>query len=481
MQKTLQLSVALLASALCTHAGSFIEASKYLDTDGSILGYIDFEGDGEAIGTQLNAIYGDALASVPGMMPVPIDFPTLFDNLGFGSIRSIGISSKELEQGTHVNRSVVLLDGEPAGLMALYGDRTSPESSFTAAELAPADATGAISGTVQLGAIRDTTIAVLTQVMGPMGEGLAQQQLAQVIPGTDITADEVIQALSGRWDAFWHESYSDEFIPSYKAWIQVAGAASVVERLKPLAEGLPLTISETESGLLADFSAMLGTENIGLFVETSNTDSSLTIYTHKDWGPESDGPRLSATEGYQAISKNLPETALIYSYSGGYDMSTIFSAFAAEPMIANYSSLAEKLFDMLLGDFLKPAVSATYFAEDAMVSELYAGYSMKQAIVLLPAAGGGLMAAMAVPAFQKVRTTSQEKAITNNLRQIAAAGQQYILENGVSEAPYEKLVGDYFPPLKPVTGETYDDIVISDEGGQINVELPDGQVISYEY
>ncbi|NQY31808.1 MAG: hypothetical protein HRT56_01390 [Coraliomargarita sp.] len=88
---------------------------------------------------------------------------------------------------------------------------------------------------------------------------------------------------------------------------------------------------------------------------------------------------------------------------------------------------------------------------------------------------------MAVPAFQKVRTTSQEKAITNNLRQIAAAGQQYILENGVSEAPYEKLVGDYFPPLKPVTGETYDDIVISDEGGQINVELPDGQIISYEY
>lgn len=56
MQKTLQLSVALLASALCTHAGSFIEASKYLDTDGSILGYIDFEGDGEAIGTQLNAV-----------------------------------------------------------------------------------------------------------------------------------------------------------------------------------------------------------------------------------------------------------------------------------------------------------------------------------------------------------------------------------------------------------------------------------------
>ena len=34
----------------------------------------------------------------------------------------------------------------------------------------------------------------------------------------------------------------------------------------------------------------------------------------------------------------------------------------------------------------------------------------------------GLLAAMAVPAFQKVRQNSQEKAITNNLRQVAHAG-----------------------------------------------------------
>ena|SRR3569833_1945990 len=41
----------------------------------------------------------------------------------------------------------------------------------------------------------------------------------------------------------------------------------------------------------------------------------------------------------------------------------------------------------------------------------------------------GLLAAMAIPAFQKVRESSIQKAMQNDARQIASAAQQYILEN----------------------------------------------------
>ncbi|WP_438480193.1 type II secretion system protein [Oleiharenicola lentus] len=41
----------------------------------------------------------------------------------------------------------------------------------------------------------------------------------------------------------------------------------------------------------------------------------------------------------------------------------------------------------------------------------------------------GLLAAMAIPAFQKVRTNSIGKAMENDARQIASAAQQYILDN----------------------------------------------------
>ncbi len=44
----------------------------------------------------------------------------------------------------------------------------------------------------------------------------------------------------------------------------------------------------------------------------------------------------------------------------------------------------------------------------------------------------GLLAAMAIPAFQKVRQSSLEKTVLNDARQIGSAAQQYMMENGVT-------------------------------------------------
>ena len=43
----------------------------------------------------------------------------------------------------------------------------------------------------------------------------------------------------------------------------------------------------------------------------------------------------------------------------------------------------------------------------------------------------GLLAAMAIPAFNKVRQNSRQSAMDNDARQIASAAQQYMLEHGV--------------------------------------------------
>ena len=69
----------------------------------------------------------------------------------------------------------------------------------------------------------------------------------------------------------------------------------------------------------------------------------------------------------------------------------------------------------------------------------------------------GLLAAMAIPAFQKVRTSSQDKAVLNNARQLAAAADQYFLENGVSLVSQGSLVGatNYVKALNLVANETY--------------------------
>jgi type II secretory pathway pseudopilin PulG len=67
------------------------------------------------------------------------------------------------------------------------------------------------------------------------------------------------------------------------------------------------------------------------------------------------------------------------------------------------------------------------------------------------------LAAMAIPAFQKVRQTSQDKAILNNLRMLNSAAEQYYLEHRVNTATYGDLVGPdkYIRTLQPVAGEDY--------------------------
>lgn len=83
-----------------------------------------------------------------------------------------------------------------------------------------------------------------------------------------------------------------------------------------------------------------------------------------------------------------------------------------------------------------------------------------------------LLAAMAVPAFNKVRETSQGKACVNNLRQIAYAQDQYFLENGgaaevalanliapdgyIKAMPICPIGGDYPGSLQPGTTPTCD-------------------------
>lgn len=71
----------------------------------------------------------------------------------------------------------------------------------------------------------------------------------------------------------------------------------------------------------------------------------------------------------------------------------------------------------------------------------------------------GLLAAMAIPAFQKVRASSQDKSVVNNLRQLSSAADQYFLEKGVTQVETDVLVGtdstQYVRTFQTVAGETY--------------------------
>jgi type IV pilus assembly protein PilA len=72
----------------------------------------------------------------------------------------------------------------------------------------------------------------------------------------------------------------------------------------------------------------------------------------------------------------------------------------------------------------------------------------------------GLLAALAIPAFQKIRASSQDKTVLSNARQLAAATDQYMMEYGRSTVSIGMLVGitNYVKSLDTVASETYPNV-----------------------
>jgi len=60
----------------------------------------------------------------------------------------------------------------------------------------------------------------------------------------------------------------------------------------------------------------------------------------------------------------------------------------------------------------------------------------------------GLLAAMAIPAFQKVRQSSIQKTLINDAKQVAGAANQYMMEYGVSAVSATYVNGQVGGELK---------------------------------
>jgi len=93
-----------------------------------------------------------------------------------------------------------------------------------------------------------------------------------------------------------------------------------------------------------------------------------------------------------------------------------------------------------------------------MKSRKSSGFTLVEIMIVVVIIG--LLAAMAIPAFQKVRANSQDKAVTNNLRQLSSAADQYFLEFGVTTVSSSELVGtnstQYIKVISTVARETYE-------------------------
>lgn len=101
-----------------------------------------------------------------------------------------------------------------------------------------------------------------------------------------------------------------------------------------------------------------------------------------------------------------------------------------------------------------------------MACGLKRGFTLVEIMVVVVVIG--LLAAMAIPSFSRVRETSQAKTCINNLRQIASAKERYFFQNGGEETvALATLIGadGYIKaaPICPAGGEYSDPLLIDAE------------------
>jgi len=84
------------------------------------------------------------------------------------------------------------------------------------------------------------------------------------------------------------------------------------------------------------------------------------------------------------------------------------------------------------------------------------GFAAREIIVVL-ALVAGVLGVASYTGFRKVRQSSEDKGVICVVRQLAAAADQYYLENGVSTVELRQLVGatNYVKAINTVAGETY--------------------------
>jgi type IV pilus assembly protein PilA len=85
----------------------------------------------------------------------------------------------------------------------------------------------------------------------------------------------------------------------------------------------------------------------------------------------------------------------------------------------------------------------------------YRGFTLVEIMIVVVIIG--LLATMAIPAFQRVTKASQDKAVLNNARQLSSAADQYFMESGVSTVTLNDLIGPttYIKALNSVASESY--------------------------
>jgi type IV pilus assembly protein PilA len=467
---------------------SFLAVTKQLELGGTLYGYVDIDGDVAKVASGVHDLLTQISRTQPAVAPfAQQDYTTIATKLGLTDVKAMGVSSVPDGTGYFRNRVFFYTGGERRGLLAGLGGKPGP---FVHVNLAPADASFYAEADMDIAAVYRTIREVVGQVAGePTGNQL-EATLKKAGDSVALSVMDLIYGLKGHGAVVLRLDPEKTIrlpgpaglaLPAFSFAICVEGIGPVVENaiakspaFRRTDEGAvhiyspaqPAPLPGVDPAFVVDgstlfitsaraFLAECRTQKTGL-AQTAEFQQALAHVGNEGNGLVYVSPRMfEQLRRIETLNPNLPEQTKA-------TLRFVLSRIPAAP---------------------QPLVAVRTNLPDGILLRSYLNRSLKQDVAMVAFYNPvtvGLVAAMAIPAFQKVRVASQEKAVLNNLRQLSAAADQYYLEHGVRSVTYDQLVGPrrYIRAVQSVAGENYRSLILV-QGRPLRVQLPDGRTVEY--
>ncbi|HUR57374.1 MAG TPA: hypothetical protein VM029_06670 [Opitutaceae bacterium] len=468
---------------------NFMAVHKHLELGGTLYGYVDVDGDVQKVAGGIRELLTELGRTQPQLAPfAQQDYTAIAGMLGLTDIKALGVSSVPDGTGFFRNRMFLYTGGERHGLMAGLGGKPGP---FTHLNLAPADASFYGESEMDLGIVYKSLKEVVAKVAGEPAGREVENALKKTGESIALSVIDLIYGLKGRTAIVVRADDTKTFrtpgpqgmvLPAFSALVCVDGIGPIIETSLMKSRGF----KRTEEGPLHIFESVQKLPIEGLQPVIVIEGSTLYFATSLTFLNECRQQKTGLAQ--TAEFKKALEHVGTEGNGLGYVSPRLFQAVRRiEKLNPNLPPEVKPMFTLVLSKLPtidRPLIGIRTNVADGILVKSYMNRSLKQDLATFAIYNPvtvGLFAAMAIPAFQKVRVASQEKAVLNNLRQLSAAFDQYCLENGVSTATYDQLVGPtkYVKVIQPVAGENYRALRFV-QGQALRVRLADGRTVEYK-
>lgn len=460
----------------------FLTVARHLELGGRLFGYMDIDGDlGE--GAKLISAFMQQMAETDPRLQKAAqqDYSALFEVLGLSDVRAIGLSSVPEPNGMFRNRTFLYTPEGRRGFMAIWG---GPPARFTNVGLAPADADLYSEAEIDLGQLYTAILAAVQKSGGDDAKAKLEASLKETGNPAKFSFHDLLLTWKGKMISVIR--IDPEKVVTWPARQPFATplplAVVAIDGIGPAIEPVLIRASKTWAkrvdGSLTWYDLRAPLPLAGMTFHLVVDGSRLYLTTSPTFFAEcrANGSRLVDTPVYRQAVARLPQEGNAFSYVSPALGEKVRKFFVSHPEIPSDQKQMASVLNQLMGETKTPMVSVRQNLPDGVLFQSYLDRSLKQdlaAVTVYNPVTVGAMAAMAIPAFQKVRTQAQEKTVMNNLRQLQAAAEQYYLENGKTTATYDDLVGanKYIRDLMPIAGENYRSVIFR-QGTPLRIQVP---------